>query len=113
MDELFRSGNKEFEYPVLAVWKVCDLPEEVPCQAGFSVSKKFLKKAVDRNRVKRRMREAYRLQKTPLHEALRNADKQVAVLFITVKTDNTSYDRLHGKILLTLQSIARKIEDSK
>ena len=97
----------------MAVWKVCELPNDVPCQAGFSVSKKFLKKAVDRNRVKPRMSEAYRLEKVTLHDTLVDIDKQIAVLFITVKTDNTSYDQIHRKIVLTLQSIARKIANDR
>ena len=112
LDELFRTGQREFHYPVLAVWKVCELPADVPSQAGFSVSKKFLKRAVDRNRVKRRMREAYRLEKHRLHQVLTETSKQVAVLFITVKTDNTSYEELHRKILVTLQSIARKVAEA-
>lgn len=113
IDGLFQSGNKAFHYPVMAVWKECELLEEVPVQAGFSVSKKFLKKAVDRNLVKRRMREAYRLEKSELQNELTAAGKQVAIMFITVKTDNTSYEQLHRKMVLTLRSIARKVAHDK
>lgn len=113
IDDLFKAGKKEFKHPIMAVWQLTELPENVPVQAGFTVSKKFLKRAVDRNLVKRRMLEAYRKQQVVLSEKLIEKNQQLAVFFITVKTDNISYDHIQHKMLLTLQSIAQKIADDK
>ena len=51
-------------------------------QAGFTVNKKNFKKAVDRNRIKRLMRESYRIQKNDLKNELIKSNKNLALFFI-------------------------------
>lgn len=108
-DQLFSNANKQLRHPVLAIWKEVELPANVPAQVGFSVPKKHYKRAVQRNHVKRRLREAYRLQKHSLHRLLLNDQRQVAILFVTLKTDNTSYEHLQQKMVLLLQDIEAKL----
>lgn len=104
-DELFSSGNRAFKHPVMVLWKEDDLSESVAIQAGFSVPKKHFIKAIQRNRIKRRLREAYRTQKAPFIDRLNLSGKQLTILFVVVKPDNISYEELQPKILLLLQGI--------
>ena len=67
---------------------------EVPIQFTVSVSKKKFKRAVDRNRVKRQIREAYRLNKAPLFEKLKQSEKKYAWMVIFTGTELPDYQRV-------------------
>jgi ribonuclease P protein component len=68
--------------PFRLVGKVMELPTDAPAQVAFAVPKRGMRLAVDRNRVKRLMREAYRLEKPGVLERLKGRTGQVAWLFI-------------------------------
>jgi ribonuclease P protein component len=76
-----------------------------PLQAGFSASSRNFKKAVDRNRIKRLMREAYRLQKNPLQEALQAKQKQLALFFIYTGKELPDYKTVSEKIGVILNKL--------
>ena len=83
IDLLFGGGqSKSFvAFPLRAVWLVSARSDESPVQVLVSVPKKRLHHAVDRNRAKRQVREAYRLNKQILLESL-PADKSLVVAFV-------------------------------
>lgn len=63
IEELFSKGSSNFLYPFKIVYLHCEKSQNFP-QVLFSVPKKNFKKAVDRNRIKRQMKEVYRKNKT-------------------------------------------------
>jgi len=69
IDELFGRGSSFGLYPLRLVWLPAEAPTAAPPQVLVSVSKRNFKRAVDRNYLKRLLREAYRLNKYRLTEA--------------------------------------------
>lgn len=65
IDELFKSGSSFLLYPLKVVF-VLEKETENPVQVLFSVPKKRIKLAVERNKIRRKILEAYRLKKHPL-----------------------------------------------
>ena len=81
IDELFgKQGSSFGVYPLRMVWITSKAPTAAPPQVLISVSKRGFKRAVDRNRLKRLIREAYRLNKYRLVE--QPGGHQVALLGI-------------------------------
>ncbi len=77
-------------------------------QAGFGAGARNFKKAVDRNRIKRLSREAYRLQKQPLIDRMREKGLSMAVFFIYTGKELPDYQTISGKIGVVLQKLIRE-----
>lgn len=103
--ELFDKGSSFFLYPfkVMVLEINFELPETN--QVLFSVSKKKLKKAVDRNLIKRRMRESYRLNKQILQEM--DGGKKIIGL-IYVSSEIVTFQVIENKIKKILTTIKEK-----
>ena len=79
--EVATTGKSIHEPPIRLTGKLMPLPTDAPAQAAFAVPSRNLKRAVDRNRINRIMREAFRLHKHAHYDRLRAAGLQCAWLF--------------------------------
>lgn len=87
IDELFTKGSSFSFYPFRVLFLEKQSASAEGVQVLISVPAKNFRRAVDRNKIRRLIREAYRLNKQPLHDSLIKKDKQVAVgLVYTAKT---------------------------
>jgi ribonuclease P protein component len=110
MGDLFLSGGSFLCYPVKIVWKKRDiLPSEFPAQVGFSVAKRLFKHAVDRNRLKRLLRESYRRQKSNLYEALNNTNSRIALMVIYIAKEELPYLKIEPAIAKAIQKINEQL----
>ena len=105
--EVFNGGRSVTAHPVKALYKFTDGTPVL--QAGFTVSSKNFKKAVDRNRLKRLLRESYRLQKNQLHEILLSKGKNVIIFFIYTGRELSDFETVSTKVSALLNTIAKDI----
>jgi len=100
IERLFSEGKSITKFPLKLMFLQQDL--EKPTQATFAVSKRNFKLAVDRNRVKRQLREAYRLHK-PL--IFTNNGKKFALLFLYFSKDKPKYAELEKATIILLKKL--------
>ena len=81
-------------------------------QFGVGVSAKNFKKAVDRNRIKRLTREAWRLQKNELNEKVKTTQKQLNVFFIYTAKELPDFIMVKDKVAVALKKLAGKIDEN-
>lgn len=79
-------------------------------QFGIGVSSKNFKRSVDRNRIKRLTKEAWRLQKSVLKETLRATTKQMNVFIIYTGKEVPGYNLIFEKVSLVIKKLSKAIE---
>lgn len=77
-----------------------------PAQAMFVAPKRNFKKSPDRNTLKRRMREAYRLNKHLFYEALNAQNKKIVLAFIYIGKKEEEYAVIENAVMKSLKKIA-------
>ena len=116
VDELFggHHSHSMVAYPLRAVFinKVREREEEPPVQVLMSVPKRRFKHAVDRNRVKRQLREAFRHHKDILGSVL-PADKAVALAFIWLSDQHVPSATVDQRVVILLERIAKWWDPSR
>jgi len=107
---LFTQGDAFITYPLRVVYILEPVRDTVPSSVLVSVPKKRFKRAVKRNRLKRLMREAYRLNKTTLIEKLEEKQLQIHIAFNYVSDDVLDFATVEKKMKLSLEKLIAKIE---
>ncbi|MCW3087748.1 MAG: ribonuclease protein component [Sediminibacterium sp.] len=108
LDRLFTEGKSFSVFPVKVFFMPLAPPVDHPVKAGVGVSARNFRKAVDRNRIKRLLRECYRLNKLPLHAMVAAKGIPVAVFFLYIGKEMPDHILLNEK----MQKAIAKFETS-
>jgi len=111
IDFLFTANDKvkftEFPFMVIAKESVNE-DQKFPAQMMVSVSKRKIRLAVNRNLMKRRMKEAYRLHKNEFYESLKTQNKELILCFIFLGNKPVSYELIEQKIIVLLNRLTEQ-----
>lgn len=110
---LFSEGKSVSKYPLRLVYREAEENSEEKIKIGVSVSKKYFKKAVDRNYFKRVLRETYRLNK---HLLLENIQQPHALMFFYQTKDRLTYEEINTKTVQLFEKFIQqvnKIQDTE
>ena len=86
IDMLFSDGESAYKYPIKCVY-LREQDIDVPVKAAFTVPKRVFKRAVDRNLLKRRLRESYRTNKHLIPLKKSDQGKGIILMLIYVSKD--------------------------
>jgi ribonuclease P protein component len=100
------------EHPFLLLWKKVNLESEYPVQVLIIVSKKLFPKATDRNRIRRQLRELYRLNKTIIFEMLHKQNEKLALVLMYKANTKLDMFVLHTAYSKLIEKLVKNIEQS-
>ena len=108
IDRLFSEGKSVSKYPLRLVYvEKTDIHTTGNLIMGVSVSKKYFKRAVDRNYFKRVLRECYRLNQNLLKE---NLNKPYAMMFFYQTKEKLSYQEIEEKTIQLFQKFKETVK---
>lgn len=110
IDLLFTKGQSFIAYPLRVVYTIRQCSFDEPKVAILtSVSKKRFKRAVKRNRIKRLIKEAYRLNKSSFNKIYSNQDQAIDIAFLYLKNELCEYSEIEKAVLKTVSILSEKL----
>ena len=108
IDLLFTEGKSVSAYPLRLVYLQTTFNDEAQIKTGVSVSKRNFKTAVDRNRIKRLMRESYRLNQA---NYFNNITTQYAFMILYIGKDKPTFDQVETKMKRLFKKFLDKVSE--
>ncbi len=107
IDKLFKSGESFVVYPYKVIYKKTEkkVPTDELVKILITIPKRNFKKAAHRNQLKRRTKEAYRLNKAHFYSALNKKTYSLDLGLIYIGSKELKYEELSSKIILILNRL--------
>ena len=111
--QLFESGKQAKAYPIRAVYSISEFNpayHAAHVQMGISVPKRSFKSAVDRNRIKRKVREAYRMYHTSLLAIAKEKNVYLAMMMIYIDRKEPDFQNLDKKVNILVEQLNKLLQ---
>lgn len=111
IDRLFKKGQSFSAYPFRIVYYI-EEPKPADSQGlkmAVTIPKKAFAKAVKRNKLKRQVREAYRLNKSPLKDLFRLKDQELQLMYIYISKKEEPYELIEKSVIKTIKSLVQRV----
>jgi ribonuclease P protein component len=109
---IFKQKVSVGAYPLRVFYLKTESIENEPClKVAFSVSKKYFKRAVDRNRVKRLMREAFRMDKNRLEMNLMEKNIAISAMLVYVSPEICNFKEMQKAVKKSIDRFLNQIEN--
>ncbi|MDR0793146.1 MAG: ribonuclease P protein component [Chitinophagaceae bacterium] len=112
IEGLFAKGKSFNVFPLRVFYNLASAENNFPVKAAVGVSKRHFKKAVDRNRIKRLLREAYRTEKNELHVFLKNKNTNIVVFISYTDKELPEYNLVKSKVKYALQRLVKLLNEN-
>lgn len=112
-DELFKAGKSKNKFPIRMVWVATDLIEKNNLQTAFVVPKRLFKSATVRNLLKRRVKEAFRINQIEIVEHINQSEKKFAILFMYSNNEIQDFKIIEKSVKYLLQHFIKANELDK
>ena len=109
IEQLFSEGKSVSAFPLRMVYLKTEFEDDVQFKTGVSTSKRNFQNAVDRNRIKRLLREAYRLNKAVYFN---NISGSYALMILYIGKDGTDFDSVETKMKQLLDAFSKKVSQN-
>jgi len=107
---LFSEGKTFTVFPFRVIWMETKPKSIYPAQLGISVPKKSFSKSVHRNKIKRRIREAYRKNKHILYEILQKKNLPITMMLVYTAKEELPYSEIEKKMLVSLHKLIATVQ---
>jgi ribonuclease P protein component len=110
LEQLFTAGTTFTIFPVKVIYKEVEVQNSI-LKTGVGASRKNFKKAVERNRIKRLLRETYRIEKHALVNYLQQNKKQIALFFLYIDKSLPDYNLLKQKMQQAIEKLIKSLNE--
>ena len=112
IEQIFTEGKEHFKFPFKLVYILEPRNEEDDAYWSFGVSipKKKIKSAVSRNLLKRRVREAFRLNRSALSDLLNKRNLKLSLMFIYIADEIKKYPVIEKSVIMHLDHLRNALD---